>query len=201
LKAAQHIRRHIIKYSLLTIIVALILFRLYLPTLAKNYANNELNEDPLYSGHVEEIKIHLWRGAYTAVDAIDVGISWKELVHFRILAKVRIDDLRLDIFKVVASKPLPGTKAEKKEEAHNWHVVFKKFVPLDISSFSVDGDSIHYKDMQSKPPVDVYLDQLEIYGTNFTNSNQLSNHLFGDINFHARAMKSGDLKIKVNIIP
>ena len=53
-----------------TIAVALGLvgFRLYLPTLVKNYLNRTLNKISGYRGHVEEVHLHLWRGAYSVID-------------------------------------------------------------------------------------------------------------------------------------
>ena len=40
-----------------------------LPSIVKNYVNKELNDLPGYSGSVEDIDIHLLRGAY-AIDGL-----------------------------------------------------------------------------------------------------------------------------------
>lgn len=47
--------------------------------------------------------------------------------------------------------------------------------------------------------MDVYLDQLHVRGKNLTNSADVSQSLFGQIHVQARAMKSGELKIDVDI--
>ena len=46
------------------ILILLIAFRLYLPTLVKNYVNKVLADIPGYYGQVEDIDIALIRGAY-----------------------------------------------------------------------------------------------------------------------------------------
>lgn len=65
---AKRKRRHLMKKRYIipvSIIVALIIFRLFLPLIVKNYVNKTLNNIPGYSGHVEDIDLALWRGAYT----------------------------------------------------------------------------------------------------------------------------------------
>src|SRR5207249_3845322 len=52
-------------------IVGLIAFRLYLPTLVKNKANETLNKIPGYQGHIDAVHLHLWRGAYS-IDGVQL---------------------------------------------------------------------------------------------------------------------------------
>ncbi|HAJ81870.1 MAG TPA: hypothetical protein DCO64_05460, partial [Zunongwangia profunda] len=61
-------RRHLKKKRYIAPVIilgALIVFRLFLPLIVKNYVNKTLNNIPGYHGHVEDIDIALWRGAYT----------------------------------------------------------------------------------------------------------------------------------------
>src|ERR1700679_2005809 len=89
--------RPFVKIILIAVILGLVGFRLYLPTLVKNYLNRTLNKIPEYRGHVEDVRIHLWRGAYSvsglelnkingripvpffSVRKIDFSIAWKPL--------------------------------------------------------------------------------------------------------------------------
>ena len=53
------------RYNIIFIIlILLIAFRFYLPTLVKNYVNNALTEIPGYYGQIKDIDIALFRGAY-----------------------------------------------------------------------------------------------------------------------------------------
>ncbi len=118
-------RKKIIIFAVLILLVG---FRLYLPTLAKNFAEAQLNRDPLYRGQIEEVKLHLWRGAYSAIGLkiervrgqkqypfisareIQVGLNWKELFHKAILAKVEIDDGAINIVAEPKNPRAPATE-------------------------------------------------------------------------------------------
>jgi hypothetical protein len=209
---------------LIAVIVVLVGFRLYLPTLAKNYINGQLNRDPVYQGSVEDVDIHLWRGAYgvenlkiqrvegktsfpfIAIGRADVGVAWRDLFKFTLVAKVHLKDL---VVNLVAEPKKDGAKVEvgaggkeqKKKELKTWHDVVKNLIPLNITHLIVEGKSLHFRDVVSKPEINIYLDELHVEGKNLTNSDKVSQTLFGTIHMNARAMKSGDLDIKVRINP
>ncbi|MBS1526668.1 MAG: hypothetical protein JST19_13510 [Bacteroidetes bacterium] len=64
-KVKSTIRGWKITYIVLALIIsALIVFRLALPGIVKHYVNKQLNALPGYTGHVNDIDIALWRGAY-----------------------------------------------------------------------------------------------------------------------------------------
>lgn len=122
------------------------------------------------------------------------------------MAKLQVENLEINIVqepkpegkKIVVGAPTPEGK---KAEAYGWQDVFKKLVPLDVNLLNVKSGSIHFRDLTSKPPFDVYLDHLSIKATNLTNSLKVSESLFGDIDLSARAMESGALNIKLLINP
>jgi hypothetical protein len=212
------------KIFLLTFIAIVVAFRLCLPVIAKNYINRQLNQDPLYHGNVSDVRIHLWRGAYSivgldiqrvkgqkdfpllAADSIDIGVSWKELVHRAIRMKLEIKNLAVNIVqeqeggqkKVAVGR---DSKEGKKEEAQDWKTTFKKLVPIDVGRLSIDGKSIHFRDLTANPKVNVYLDHLEVRAENLTNSAKISQDLFGSVDIRARAMESGDLHIVLYVNP
>ena len=51
-------------WVLLVLVVLLAGVRLALPAIVQNYVNRELSSSPDYAGHVGNVSIHLWRGAY-----------------------------------------------------------------------------------------------------------------------------------------
>ncbi len=222
-------------YVLLSLVFILITFRLCLPFLAKHYVNKELNFDPAYRGSVQSVGIHLWRSAYSvanfkiervegqktfpllAAKRIDVGLSWKDLIHGAVVAKVKVNDLVANLVAEPKATVQPvtkksekkdskvalgsGTRQEKKQELADWHKVFKDLIPLDISQLIIEGKSFHFRDITSHPKIDVYLDELKVEGKNLTNSNKVATNLFGTIDIKARAMKSGDLNLQIHINP
>jgi hypothetical protein len=209
---------------LLSLFVLLVAFRLCLPVLAKRYVNRQLNQDPLYRGSVADVRIHLWRGAYSleglniervkgqkdfplvSADDIDIGVSWKELIHGAVRMKLKVKDLVLNIVqeqeegqkKVAVGR---DSKEGKKQEAGDWKATFKNLVPVDVGRLAVNGRSIHFRDLTANPQVDVFLDHLEIAGENLTNSKKMSKSLFGTVDVRARAMGSGDLHLTLYVNP
>src|SRR6185503_1507625 len=90
---------------LFTIIVALIIFRLFLPVIVKNYVNKVLNRIPGYHGWVDDIDISLYRGAYVInglhlykngnkkpmldFPKTDISIEWRALFHGKIVSEIK----------------------------------------------------------------------------------------------------------------
>ena len=93
---------------LLGLLLFVIAFRIALPHLVKRYINKTLDELPGYSGHVEDVDIHLIRGAY-AIDNLmltedganpkypflqfprtDLSIQWKALFKGKLVGEVTL---------------------------------------------------------------------------------------------------------------
>lgn len=47
------------------VVVALIIVRLQLPSMVKDYLNDKMAEMGDYKGEIADVDIHLWRGAYS----------------------------------------------------------------------------------------------------------------------------------------
>ncbi len=209
---------------LLTVFVLLVALRLALPTFARNYANRQLNRDPLYRGEIQKVGIHLWRGAYSAhqlklervqgqktfpllaADRVDVGISWKDLLHAALRMKLEIHGLKINVVREheEGEKKVPvGQESHegKEKEAQTWQSVFKNLVPIDVERLIVRGDSIHFRDITSEPKVNVFIDQLSVDGKNLTNSERMSKSLYGDVEVRGRLMESGKLHVTLHADP
>src|SRR5690349_15509623 len=66
-RAKRH-RLRALGYVLLGLIVLLGIGRLILPWFVQNYVNRTLDRNPLYSGTIGHVEIHLLRGAYSIND-------------------------------------------------------------------------------------------------------------------------------------
>src|ERR1035438_9047953 len=96
------------------LIVGLVAFRLYLPTLILNKANSTLAKIPGYYGHIDGVDIHLWRGAYSIeglellkkdgdvpvpfvrVESIDFSLAWIPLFHGNLSGEVDLEQPKLN---------------------------------------------------------------------------------------------------------
>src|SRR5690606_27902693 len=95
---------------LIALILLLVIVRLALPFVVKKYLNNMLEKIDGYTGHVEDVDLALYRGAYRidslaiysttqdlggrpffATDAIDLSISWRDIFKGAIVGEVILE--------------------------------------------------------------------------------------------------------------
>ena len=86
-------------WLLVVVVVALLVVRAMLPIWVRDYVNRKLSELEGYSGHVADVDMHLWRGAYSihaveikkttgnvpvpffSAPVVDLSVEWKALFH------------------------------------------------------------------------------------------------------------------------
>lgn len=165
------------------VIVILVIFRLLLPSIILRYCNKSLTEMHGYYGHIEDIDVALYRGAYKInsmylnkvdspsnkqteffkVKTIDLSVEWKALFDGRLVGEL-----------VFASPKLVFTKdraelSDVKRDTNDFRRVLKDFMPLKINRFEINDGSIHYVDNSANPKVDVSLQQAYILAENLKN--------------------------------
>ncbi len=97
-------RRHL--GWLLLIIVLLLVVRMLLPYVVRHYLNSRMDRMGDYHGHIVDIDLHLWRGAYSVDDLkvvkvsgkvpvplldaprTDIELSWRALTHGTLRGKM-----------------------------------------------------------------------------------------------------------------
>ncbi|HVT34309.1 MAG TPA: hypothetical protein VHE37_01895 [Nevskiaceae bacterium] len=95
--------------ALAALLVIGLALRLAAPGWVLRQVNQRMAEMGDYHGHVEDVTLHLWRGAYelhhlkidkasgkvpvSLLDAplIDLSVSWRALLHGRVVATVQFD--------------------------------------------------------------------------------------------------------------
>ncbi|MGE5382843.1 MAG: DUF748 domain-containing protein [Omnitrophica WOR_2 bacterium] len=164
------------------IIALLIIFRLFLPGIVLHYANNSLARLDGYYGHIDDIDISLYRGAYQIdniylnkidtvsgkkvpffnADLIDLSVEWRALFDGRIVGKLIFLNPTL-IFTKDKSEP-----KDVQKDTTNFKQVLKDLMPLKVNRFEVKGGSVHYKDENSKPKVDLKMESVYILAQNLS---------------------------------
>src|SRR5690349_20203561 len=92
---------------LLAVALLLIAARVAMPYFVEDYANDKLASLDSYHGHVGDIDIHLWRGAYS------------------------IDDI--EIVKTGASRPVPFFRADRLDLSVEWRSLFRGSIVSEAS--------------------------------------------------------------------
>lgn len=197
----------------IVLLVGLIVFRLALPSLVEGYVNRVLDRDPDYDGQIEDVDISLVRGAYViegveiidtkgdapvpfiSADAIDLSVKWNALLKGALVGEIEVMRPRINF--VVA-----GTKEEAQTgEDTDWRDMVLDLFPLRIDRFAIRDGEVHYADLSAKPKVDVYVSQIQVEGTNLTNSEDIAETLMANIRGSGRPMDLGLAEFEIKLDP
>jgi hypothetical protein len=171
-------KRYLIPLILLILLIA---FRLYLPTLVKNYVNKVLADIPGYYGQVDDIDIALFRGAYvingmylnkgTAESQVpflnfpktDISIEWKSLFHGKIVSEI-----------IMASPEVVYVFEDQKDsqgdaDVDDWTKALTDLVPIDINHFEVHDGKLAFVQLSADPNIDLQINQLNLTADNLRN--------------------------------
>ncbi|MES1181923.1 MAG: hypothetical protein ABUL44_03920, partial [Flavobacterium sp.] len=184
------------------IILALIIFRLFLPLIVKNYVNKVLNNIPGYHGSVADIDIALYRGAYVInhlylykdgnkkpmldFPVTDISIEWRALFHGRIVSEIEMYDPAFN-FYVTANKLSPGQKPKEDD----WTKALHKLVPIKINRFKVGNWKFLYADIVESPDINLAIEKIDLIATNLGNVVDKSKILPSKVNATAVSFGNG----------
>lgn len=184
---------------IVAILVVLIILRLLLPSIILHYCNKTLAEMHGYYGHVEDIDLALYRGAYQInniyinkvdsaskkqtefikVDNIDLSVEWKALFHGSIAG-----ELVFNKPKLVFTKDRTEI-SDVKKDTNDFRKVLKNFMPLKINRFEINHGDIHYADPGASPKVDVSLQDVYLLAQNLKNVEDTKTELPSPVTAHA----------------
>lgn len=168
---------------LLTILGALILIRLILPYIVLYVVNKNLAEISGYYGHVDDIDLSLYRGAYVVKDLyinkvdtvtkkqtelltapkIDISIEWKSLLRGRIVSEMEFASPTLR-FTSEAAEP-----EQMEKDTNDFRKILKTFTPMSLNRFEIFDGTIGYLDPNAKPVVDIAIKNAHILAHNLSN--------------------------------
>jgi hypothetical protein len=170
-------------HIVLLIIVILIIIRLILPGIILHYTNKTLQTMPGYYGHVQDIDLAIYRGAYRLkniyldkIDSvsgvstpffssrlIDLSVEWKALFHGKIVGELAFDDPLLRFTKDKA-EPAQVTK-----DTTDFRKLLRSFMPLKVNRFEVFRGTIQFIDSTTKPVVNIRMNETHILAQNLKN--------------------------------
>ncbi len=210
----KKIKKRYIVLGLFTLMI--ILIHLFLPTIILNHLNRVLANLDGYKGHIEDVDIHLYRGAYIIknlnvvytkgnmptpfleVDQIDVSIHWKALFRGRIVSEFIFEQPVLNFM-------INNTGSEQQTgKENNWGETISKLTPLNIqiNLLAINNGKIFFKDFSKSPQVEVFLKELNLRATNLSNVKDTQAKLPSKLNLTAKSIGNGDLKLeaKLNVL-
>jgi len=198
----RHVRSWPRRVVITVAVVAAVLLgaRIALPYAIQRLMNDRLARIPGYTGHVNKIVVHLWRGAYSLHDfailrqndgvrepffqarVIDVSLAWRELWHRRVVSDIRVDQGQLN-FVHGASDAESQTDVDRR-----WQDVIQDIFPIDITHLEITNGLLRYVDHTRQPKVDLFVTHMRVTATGLRNRREEA----ADGEFPARITLEGD---------
>jgi uncharacterized protein DUF748 len=193
--------------------VAIIVARLFLPGFVRDYVNRTLERSQLYSGKIGEVKIHLWRGAYSIDDVriskttgdvpvplfaakkVDFAMQWNALVHRRLVGRVLMVQPELNFVDA------PTDEETQTGAGGPWLQIIRDLFPFKINSAVIQDGSIHFRAYQKKKPVDVYLSEVQASLDNLGNIRNETTPLVSSVQATALVMDQAKMEFKMTLDP
>jgi hypothetical protein len=211
----KHRRRKVVLIVLGSLLVILIGFRIALPYILLRFVNKELQTIPGYTGHVEDIDVHLIRGAYTikvirldkaggkvpvpffSADALDLSVEWSAIFHGRLVGKIIVQHPILNFAKG-PTKETSQTEIPTKP----WTKVVGDLMPLKLNRFEIFNGEIHYRDFFSDPKVNIFAADIHILAENLSNAKHQPEELPSTVEATCNGIYGGhaNLHMKLNAL-
>lgn len=168
--------------TIIIIVAVLVAIRLVLPYVVLHFANKTLASMDGYFGHVEDIDLAIYRGAYKINDiylnkvdsvskeetdffktkTIDLSIHWKALFEGKIVGELELTD---PVLRFTKDKVEPK---QIQEDTTDLRQLLDGFMPLKINRFEIKNGTIEYIDNNSSPKVNVEMTNTYILAENLT---------------------------------
>lgn len=204
----------------LIVLVVLVAFRLALPYIVTRYVNKVLHELDGYYGVVDDIDIHLYRGAYQIqglkiyktdgtkeipfidIPLIDLSVEWNALFQGAIVGEVKFQRPNLNFIAAKKSDnpSSPGEKpAEQSGKEVDWTEPIKKLMPLQINRLRINDGNVVFHDFSTKPKVDLFLHDLQLDAQNLNNAKDNPEKLPSRLYLQASSVGNGQLNLTMRI--
>lgn len=195
-----------ISITIASILLIIIGLRIYLPFWVIQYVNEVLDDVPGYQGSIEDVDLHLFRGAYQIegliiektegdipvpfvdIPLIDLSVQWSALFDGKIVGEINLKEPILNFAANSTGEMQTGSEAD-------WTKPIKDLMPLQINQFIVENGVITYQDFGSDPKVDLRLDNLQMTAKNLQNAEGEAGTLPSNIELTATSIGNGLLTI------
>ncbi|MCE7067306.1 DUF748 domain-containing protein [Dyadobacter sp. CY326] len=166
---------------LLGIVIILIIARLLLPYFVVRYVNKVLADMDGYTGHIDDVDIHLIRGAYQIdgmnirkvngkikepfilIPKMDLSVQWESLMKGKLVSEVECYNPEIN-FAFSSSEEASQTGAET-----DWTTVIKDLLPIEINRFQVIDGKVDLTSVVTQPKTDLSLKNFQLEIANIRN--------------------------------
>ena len=168
-------------YVVVAIVVLLVAARIALPGVLRRAIDRRLEAIPDYTGHVDDVSVSLWRGAYTLrglvvqkrngtarepffqARVIDFSVDWRELLRGKFVSDFVVTEPKLTF----VSAPTPA--ARQMTADRRWQDAIADIFPIRITFLQVKDGELRYINRSANPKVDVRVEHATAVATGLRN--------------------------------
>ncbi|HET7359550.1 MAG TPA: DUF748 domain-containing protein [Rhodanobacteraceae bacterium] len=197
----------------LALVVVLVVVRLSLPYVVRHYLNGRLAHMGDYSGHVADVDLHFWRGAYSLDDLrvtkvsgkvpvpllntprMDIAVSWRALRHGHVRASV---DFRRPVLNFVDGS---GKADSQAGTGVDWRAQLQKLIPVRLDEVNVHDGTVTFRNFVSSPRVDLKATDVQGSVVNLTNANRARGRRVATLHATANILGQAPLETSARFDP
>ena len=193
---------------------ALVAARVAMPYVLLHFANQRLANIPGYYGHITDLDLAIYRGAYSieafyldkvdtatqertkfiSAATVDLSVEWAALLEGGLVGELVIEKPRL---RFTRNRTEPG---EIQKDTASLGNLLKDFMPLRVNRLTLHNGSLEYADHGSKPPLHLALTELEALAMNLSSVVDTENLLPATIESTA-LLYGGNMKFNMALDP
>ncbi|MGC4073383.1 MAG: DUF748 domain-containing protein [Nibricoccus sp.] len=196
-------------HILLVVVIVLVAVRVSLSYAIKALINQRLEKIPEYAGHVEDIDLAVWRGAYQLegveilkttgqtrepffkAEKIDFSLAWRDLFRGRF-----VGDFALEKGELVVVNGPTEESSQKEVVDKRWQDAIGDIFPIEITRLEIKDSRVRFVDNNADPKVDIELDGLQVVAKGLRNRpSEKRGPLPAEIELTAKTIGSGDLRV------
>jgi hypothetical protein len=193
-------RRNQILVTILVLVAVLVAARLAMPYAVKDYVNRQLAQLDAYDGHVGDIDIHLWRGAYSIDDIVivkkgstrpvpffktrrlDFSVEWRSLLHGSVVSEAAFDGPELNLVQAESDQD------SQLGEGEDWHEQLEGLFPFRFNTIQVADGTVRFlaPGIQARDAITAHRVNGSV--TNLTNVLDTGKETFADFRINAEVL-------------
>jgi uncharacterized protein YhdP len=200
--------RYRILWAVGIVAVLLVAARLALPSFLKDQVNKRLMALPSYDGHVDDLDVALWRGAYrlrgvTIVktgaaksptrffegDVVEFSVEWKSLLHGRLVAECALFGPKLNLVRAESEG------ASQLGKGVNWGGELENSFPFRFNTVRVHDGTITFRAPGIRAEDALAATKVEGAITNMTNVVPAGKEAFASFQGTASVLKTGSAAV------
>jgi hypothetical protein len=207
------LRRYKFFWAIVILVAVLVALRAALPSLVKDYVNNKLQAMEAYDGHVDDVDIALWRGAYGvdgmrivktgakqptpffSGDRIDFSVEWRSLLRGSLVAEGTF--LRPNLNLVQARNEQQSQTGKEV----NWPDQLEKMFPFRFNTVRVKDGTITFRAPGIRTQDALRATHVNGEISNITNVIDRDKETFADFRLAGRILDKGTASVSGSVNP